>query len=86
MKNDSYLLLNKYIIKKKLGSGAFGIVYLCEVENSNIQVAIKTIDLKMAKENNCSIKDITDEVKCLKEIDSPYVIKCIETQQTNENY
>jgi len=77
--------LNKYIIKKKLGSGAFGIVYLCEVEDSNIQVAIKTIDLNMAKENNFSIKDINDEIKCLKEIDSPYVIKCVETQQTKDN-
>lgn len=39
----------------------------------------------MAKENNFSIKDINDEIKCLKDIDSPQVIKCVETQQTKEN-
>jgi len=65
------LLLDKYIVDKKIGSGAFGIVYLCSVPNSNIRVAIKAIDLLMAKQNNFSLKDIKDEVNCLKEIDSP---------------
>jgi len=59
------------LIKKKLGEGAFGTVYLCIVSNSDLQVAVKVIDIKQAKENNVSLEEIKQEVSVLKEIDSP---------------
>jgi len=41
-------------------------------------VAIKSIDLKIAEEKNMSKEDIINEVKILKEMTSPYVMRLIE--------
>ena len=43
------------------------------------KVAIKVIDLKMARKNNMSQSEIQSEVDVLMMIDSPYVMKCLES-------
>jgi len=70
-KNAKKTMLDKYEVIKKLGEGAFGTVYLCEVINSEYKVAVKVIDIKDAGKNNVSIKDIETEIEVLKELDSP---------------
>jgi len=78
--------LNKYKIIKKLGEGAFGVVYECEVIGTNTKVAIKVIDLQMAAKNNMTFNEIKGEVDVLMEIDSPYVMKCTESERVENKF
>jgi len=53
---------------------------LCNVEKTEFQVAIKSIDLEAAKMNGINFDEISSGVKVMKDIDSPYVVKLIDTQ------
>lgn len=78
--------MNKYKIIKKLGEGAFGVVYECEVIGTKTKVAIKVIDLLMASRNNMTYNEIKGEVDVLMEIDSPYVMKCTESEKVDNKF
>ena len=74
---------NNYVIKKKIGEGSFGEVYLVYSKKTSMQCVLKKIDLKgLSKEE---IKDTYNEVNLLKKLDHPNIIKFIEVYKSQKN-
>ena len=65
----------EYEVKKKIGEGSYGVVYLIYSNITSMYYVQKKIDLKgMSKEE---IKDTEKEVNLLKKLDHPNIIKLI---------
>mmetsp|Transcript_31223 Transcript_31223/g.45610 ORF Transcript_31223/g.45610 Transcript_31223/m.45610 type:complete len:512 (-) Transcript_31223:284-1819(-) len=88
-------VMDYYDINIKLGSGGMGSVYACTRkprDESRHDVAekyaLKAINLKMAASGGSSsstLKEIRAEIECLKDLDHPYIVKCIETFEHGGN-
>ena len=66
--------LEKYQIKKLLGEGSFGKVYLVRHKETGIERAMKEI----VKDNNSNEKEIENEIAILKKLDHPNIVKIYE--------
>lgn len=66
------MIVGKYKIEKKIGEGSFGVVYQCMIPGTDIKVAIKIVDLKIAQSKyKMEITDVMKEIELLKQINSP---------------
>jgi len=66
------LIVGKYKIEKKIGEGSFGVVYQCIILGTDIKVALKIIDLKVAQSKyKMEISDVMKEIELLKQVNSP---------------
>ena len=66
-------MLERYIIKKKIGSGAFGTVYLVLDKNTKKEYALKKINVYRKKQKEKEY--IISEIIIQKAHKSPYIIK-----------
>ncbi|PVU97964.1 hypothetical protein BB561_000214 [Smittium simulii] len=81
---DINLLTEKrYTKEKKLGEGTYAVVYLGHDTKTNLKVAIKKIKLGNMK-NGLDISAIR-EVKALKDLDHPNVIKLLDVYSHKKN-
>ena len=79
------MLVGDLNLTKCLGKGSFGEVYLTTKQGSNIQYATKKID-KSAMKTDKSRQYLENEIKILKEMDHPNIIKLIEVKDTTKYY
>jgi len=79
------MLVDDLTLIKGLGKGAFGEVYLTSKQGSQEKFATKKIDKKYAA-NPKAKKYIDNEIKILKEIDHPNIIKLYDVKENNQNY
>jgi serine/threonine protein kinase len=77
-------MLDQYKIKKRLGSGTYGDVYLVEDEERH-KYAMKLIKLKVLEEDPDMENYFYGEVECLKSMNSPHIIRLLEIER-DENY
>ena len=76
--------LSDFIIKKQLGKGNFGSVYLVESRLTNKLYAMKEIKLEMY--NPKQRAEVQREVKILQEMNHPHVIKFFAHFKENQNF
>ena len=79
------MLVDDLTLIKGLGKGAFGEVYLTSKKGTQEKFATKKIDKRHASKPNAK-KYIDLEMKILKEIDNPNIIKLYEVKENNQNY
>ena len=79
------MLVDDLTLIKGLGKGAFGEVYLTSKKGTQEKFATKKIDKRHAS-NPKAKKYIELEMKILKEIDNPNIIKLYEVKENNQNY
>lgn len=66
--------IKKYKKTKEIGKGASGVVFIALDLESNIQVAIKTINLK----NQSSLELILNEIRVLKDFNHPNLVNFLD--------
>ena len=79
------MLVGDLTLSKCLGKGAFGEVYLTSKQGSKLKYATKKIDKKFSS-NPRAKKYLDNEIKILKEIDHPNIIKLYEVHETTQFY
>ena len=73
---------NNYIKEKRLGEGAFGEVWLVKHKELGTEFALKIID----KGSYSNTQQIDNEIKILKKLDHPFILKILEFQSTSNKY
>ena len=73
-----------YLKKKKLGSGAFGEVWLVYHKDLNRDFAMKIIKKRKSKSNE--EKEILNEIAILKNLDHPKILKVVDFYSTLKKY
>jgi protein-serine/threonine kinase len=68
------MFLGKYATKKRLGRGALGDVFLVEDDNGKLY-ALKLIQVKKLDADNVMRQYLESEIKSMKEMHSPHIIK-----------
>jgi calcium-dependent protein kinase len=81
-KNESKLEDIYKLGKKKLGSGAFGVVIKCRHRVSKQDRACKTIAKKKVK----NVAQFQSEIAILQELDHPHILKLYEYFEDDNNY
>ena len=79
------MLVDDLTLKKCLGKGAFGEVYLTSKQGSLDKYATKKIDKKFTS-NPRAKKYLDNEINILKEIDHPNIIKLFDVKETTQFY
>ena len=79
------MLVDDLTLLKCLGKGAFGEVYLTSKQGSKQKYATKKIDKKFTQ-NPRAKKYLDNEIKILKEIDHPNIIKLVDVKETTNFY
>ena len=74
----------KYQIMSKIGSGAYGTVYLAQNIITKANVAMKKIP--KSAENLLEDNEIKDEIEILKKLDHPNIVKILEFYNTEDSY
>ena len=74
----------KYLIKKILGTGTYGHVYLVENKYTQECFAMKEID--KTSEDLLTDSEIVDEVEILKNLDHPDIVRIMEFYNTENSY
>mmetsp|Transcript_86208 Transcript_86208/g.222030 ORF Transcript_86208/g.222030 Transcript_86208/m.222030 type:complete len:794 (-) Transcript_86208:390-2771(-) len=64
-------LLDEYVVGKKLGEGAFGVVSLCKHRVTGVQRAVKMVD-----KVETPLKMIEEETRLMLALDHPNIVKC----------
>ena len=77
--------IDDFSLGKCIGQGSFGEVYLTSKQGSQEKFATKKIDKKYAA-NPKAKKYIDNEIKILKEIDHPNIIKLYDVKENNQNF
>jgi len=65
------VVLNKYLIRKQIGVGLYSCINLAEVINTNIKVAVKTVDIGEAAKHKMTLAEVYNEVDMLAKVKSP---------------
>jgi len=78
-----YKVVNGYVLKKVIGKGTFGLVYLCTHQERGGELAIKVIEKKSKAKNvlrrhTSNTDDVAIEVAILKKLDHPNVVNLID--------
>lgn len=71
-------VINKYIIKRELGRGSYGYVYLCQSEEDGQLYAMKTISKSTRKWNMNLTDDIKNEIAVMKSLRHQNVVSLLE--------
>ena len=79
------MLIGEYTLKKVLGKGSFGEVYLTSKQGSKEYFATKKIDKKFAS-NPRAKKYLDNEINILKEIDHQNIVKLYQVYETTQYY
>jgi len=66
----------KYTIKKELGKGGFGAVYLAEGDATKLEYAIKKVDITSM--DHFERMDAKNEAAIMQKFDHPNIVKCHE--------
>ena len=74
----------KYDIKKLLGIGSFGKVFLAQNINTLEYIAMK--EIPKTSEDLLTDSEIIDEIEILKNLDHPDIVRIIEFYNTDESY
>lgn len=74
----------KYKIISKIGTGAYGTVFLAENLLTKANVAMKKID--KSAEDLLEDNEIKDEIEILKKLDHPNIVKILEFYNTPDSY
>ena len=74
----------KYNIKKLLGIGSFGKVFLAQNINTLEYIAMK--EIPKTSEDLLTDSEIIDEIEILKNLDHPDIVRIIEFYNTDESY
>ncbi len=78
--------LGTYIIRKKIGQGGFGTVYLAEsISDHNLRVACKVIQ-QVGKKGALAVSDARREYKILKDLDHPGLPAIIDLLEDNKHF
>ena len=86
LNDKKYLMeIDEYTIKKLIGKGVYGDVYLGSKKGSKIKYAFKKIDKTKYLENPKALKYLENEIFILKDINHPNIIKLIDVKETLEN-
>eukprot|EP00826_Nyctotherus_ovalis_P024650 TRINITY_DN1902_c0_g1_i6.p1 TRINITY_DN1902_c0_g1~~TRINITY_DN1902_c0_g1_i6.p1 ORF type:complete len:151 (+),score=38.38 TRINITY_DN1902_c0_g1_i6:73-525(+) len=80
---DSFNIGNHYTVGDKLGSGSFGLVSLGIRVSDNKEFAIKTISKKQLLKNPRSAVNIVNEIKVLRLVNHPKIMKLYEVYESN---
>lgn len=73
-----------YDLSHEIGSGSSSKVYRCKKAKTDSYFAVKVIDLK--KYNSTNIEMLENEVRILKQLDHPHVLKCYDTYKTSSKF
>ena len=79
------MLIDDLTLKKKLGKGAFGEVYLTSKQGTKEIFATKKIDKKYAS-NPRAKKYIDNEIAILKDIKHPNIVRLFDVKETSQHY
>eukprot|EP00919_Chromeraceae_sp_WS-2016_P028847 GHVR01068347.1.p1 GENE.GHVR01068347.1~~GHVR01068347.1.p1 ORF type:complete len:585 (-),score=119.13 GHVR01068347.1:84-1838(-) len=82
LKHDKVKIEDLFIFKKKLGSGSFGEVHLVEEKTSQVERVCKTIS---KDKSAVPIEQIEAEIRIMKELDHPGVVKIFEVYDDRHN-
>ena len=74
----------KYKIKKLLGVGSFGRVFLAQNLNTSEYIAMK--EIPKTSEDLLTDSEIMDEIEILKNLDHPDIVRIMEFYNTEESY
>jgi len=74
-------ITNKYTLKDVLGQGTFGVVRKCENIKTGEEFALKTI----LKAKVSDVEQLNREIKILKEVDHPHIIKLYDVYEDINN-
>lgn len=78
-------VVDKYVVLEEIGSGQFSTVHKGRHLDSADQVAIKILNLQRLEQNPKVKELIEEELRALKMIDSPYIVKNIKMMKTTNN-
>ena len=79
------IIIKDYNLFKKLGKGTFGEVFLTIKKNSSDFYATKVIDPKKMP-NQRYLDYLENEMKIMKQLDHPNIIKLYDDIRTNDKY
>jgi len=82
---QTLLMIDDYILEKKLGSGSYGDVYFTTKKNSDLIFATKKIDKKRAMSRTQKTYFL-NEINILKSTDHENIIKLHEIKNTEHNF
>jgi serine/threonine protein kinase len=79
-------IINGYSILDRLGKGQFATVYKARKEENDEEVAIKIVDKYRTNSNQTYKKLFENEIKVLKLMNDPHILKLHEVIDTDANY
>lgn len=77
------LLKDKYNIIRKIGQGGMALIYLAQDKVTNDKVAIKVVEPNTLNDL-VKRKRFEQEIRLMKKVDSPYVVKLFEAEVTEK--
>ncbi len=78
-----HVIAERYIIKKKLGRGGMGEVFLVTDTRNNRQIALKTLHAKYSKSRQ-AISRFVREVQTVRKLNHPGIVKVLDARKWNE--
>lgn len=78
-------VVDNYIIQEEIGTGQFSVVHRGRHMLTNEQVAIKVLRLDRLESNPQIKENLDEEVRALKLLDSPHIIKNLKMLRTAHN-
>ena len=79
------IILNKYILLKKVGSGGQGEVFLAKIINHDFGLEKKVV-IKFFPKNDIVKKYFINEVKALSKIDHQNIVSILDASETSDKY
>ncbi len=77
--------LGPYVLERKIGAGGMGTVFYARHAESGNEAAVKVLSASLSREEGV-IARFTREIKALKALSSPYVVKLYESGVDGETY
>ena len=77
--------LEDYNLKKLIGKGAFGEVFLTSIKGDSKKYATKMIPREEIEKGEC-MKFLRNEIAILQYLNHPNIVKCLEVKKTKKNF